>query len=92
MKTALLSVAALVIGTSTAFAASADKSGDQSTTAATYTQSIEAASARSVQTYSFNLDQTSDPSLAPLPADAGDYEAASSSEVQQLQGFTFTLD
>jgi|GEM_PF-5601250 len=43
------------------------------------------------QDYTFDLERTVDPSLAPLPADAGDYEAASPSEVETITSVTFDL-
>jgi len=43
------------------------------------------------QDYTFDLDQTTDSSLAPLPIDAGDYEIASPGEIQTTESFTFDL-
>lgn len=44
------------------------------------------------QDYTFDLERTSDPSLAPLPIDAGDYEIASPGEIQSGTDYTFELE
>jgi len=44
------------------------------------------------QDYTFDLDRLTDASLAPLPADAGDYEIAAPGEVAAPVSYTFDLE
>lgn len=55
-------------------------------------ETIQPASVRTSADFTFDLTRTSDPSLVPLPAGAGDYELASTGEVQDPRSFTFDLN
>jgi hypothetical protein len=92
MKPVFLSVVAFAIATGGALAQSGGTVAVLSPSETTTIQAIEPASATTVQSFTFDLDRTADASLAPLPADAGDYGVASPSEVQQLRSITFDLD
>ncbi len=56
------------------------------------TTTIEPAAFTTVDSYTFDLDNTTDPALTPLPADAGDYELATPADVETITSITFDLE
>ncbi len=92
MKSTILIVAAIALGSSAAFAEDKAVMVDSGSQSEITSQSFEAASARTTQQFTFDLDNTSGSSVTALPAGAADYEIGRPGEAATVNSFTFDLN
>jgi len=76
------------LAASFATGAAVAQSGGDVVSSSTTVESVQVVA----QDYTFDLDRVTDASLAPLPADAGDYEIAAPGEAATSATYTFDLE